>query len=167
MNYEKYLPVGTVVMLKGGKKRAMITGFCSMATEDKTKIYDYSGCLYPEGILKSDQTLLFNHEQIDKIYHLGLVDEEEKEFKQKLKEVISKMNTTIEKGLNVNNTTNTNTNNINYSIDNSGNNIPNLTVTPTNNIKDTTNVNNNLENNEINNNMNNGASFNFDSLRDN
>ena len=24
MNYEKYLPIGTVVMLKNGKKRAMI-----------------------------------------------------------------------------------------------------------------------------------------------
>ncbi|HIR49231.1 MAG TPA: DUF4176 domain-containing protein, partial [Candidatus Faecimonas gallistercoris] len=28
MQAEKYLPIGTVVMLKGGKKRAMIIGFC-------------------------------------------------------------------------------------------------------------------------------------------
>ena len=84
MNYEKYLPVGTVVMLKGGKKRAMITGFCSVADEDKSKVYDYTGCLYPEGVISSNQTLLFNHEQIDKIYHLGLADEEEKQFKQRL-----------------------------------------------------------------------------------
>ena len=35
MNYKKYLPIGTVVMLKGGKKRAMITGFCAVAGEDK------------------------------------------------------------------------------------------------------------------------------------
>lgn len=90
MNYEKYLPVGTVVMLKGGKKRAMITGFCTVADEDKTKVYDYCGCLYPEGVISSNQTLLFNHEQIDKIYHLGLVDEEEKNFKEKLKTVIHK-----------------------------------------------------------------------------
>ena len=48
MNYEKYLPIGTVVMLKGGEKRAMITGFCSVSEDDPEKIYDYNGCLYPE-----------------------------------------------------------------------------------------------------------------------
>lgn len=92
MNLEKYLPIGTVVMLKGGKKRAMITGFCSIAGEDKTKVFDYSGCLYPEGFISSNQTLLFNHDQIDKIYHFGLSDEEEKNFKQKLNEIINKIN---------------------------------------------------------------------------
>ena len=44
MKYEKYLPIGTVVMLKGGKKRAMIIGFCSIPQEDQSKMYDYSGC---------------------------------------------------------------------------------------------------------------------------
>ena len=34
----KYLPIGTVVMLKGGKKRVMITGFCSMPNEENNKI---------------------------------------------------------------------------------------------------------------------------------
>lgn len=88
MNYEKYLPIGTVVMLKGGSKRIMITGFCSFANDDKSKIYDYSGCLYPEGIISASQTLLFDHTQIEKIYHIGLIDDEEKEFKNKLKEMI-------------------------------------------------------------------------------
>lgn len=92
MNYEKYLPIGTVVMLKNGKKRAMITGFCSISGDDKTKVFDYSGCLYPEGFISSNQTLLFNHEQIEKIYYLGLIDEEEKQFKQKLNEMINTMN---------------------------------------------------------------------------
>lgn len=92
MNYEKYLPIGSVVMLKGGKKRAMITGFCAISGEDKTKVYDYSGCLYPEGFISSNQTLLFNHEQIEKLYHLGLVDDEEKKFKEKLNEMLKKMN---------------------------------------------------------------------------
>ena len=92
MNYEKYLPVGTVVMLKGGKKRAMITGFCTVSDEDSSKVFDYSGCLYPEGFISSNQTLLFDHNQIDKIYHIGLVDEEEKEFKQKLNELMNSIN---------------------------------------------------------------------------
>lgn len=92
MNYEKYLPIGTVVMLKNGKKRAMIIGFCAVSEEEKTKVYDYSGCLYPEGMISSNQTLLFDHSQIDKIYHIGLVDEEEKNFKYKLNELMKKAN---------------------------------------------------------------------------
>ena len=91
MNYEKYLPIGTVVMLKGGKKRAMITGFCAYAGEDKKKLYDYSGCLFPEGFLTSDQTLLFDHEQIGEVFHVGLIDEEEKAFKEKLKNLVDNM----------------------------------------------------------------------------
>lgn len=89
---EKYLPVGTVVMLNGGSKRVMITGFCSMPENDEKKIYDYSGCMYPEGYVSSKQICLFDHNQISQIYHLGLVDEEEKEFKNKLNSIVSKMN---------------------------------------------------------------------------
>ncbi len=85
---EKYLPIGTVAMLKGGTKRVMITGFCAIEDKEGGKMWDYSGCMYPEGFLSSKQTCLFNHEQIEKIYHFGLVDEEEEEFKAKLKELI-------------------------------------------------------------------------------
>lgn len=89
---EKYLPIGTVVMLKGGSKRVMITGFCSMAAEDEAVMFDYSGCMYPEGFLSSDQTALFNHEQIERVYHLGLVDEEEQKFKSTLNVLVAQMN---------------------------------------------------------------------------
>ena len=82
---EKYLPVGTVVLLKGGKKRVMITGFCVVSPEVEKKIFDYCGCIYPEGYLNSTQNCLFNHDQIDKIYHVGLVDDEELKFKNQLK----------------------------------------------------------------------------------
>lgn len=83
---EKYLPVGTVVMLKGGSKRLMIVGFCAIDGANPNQIWDYSGCLYPEGILSSNQAALFNHEQIEKVCYMGLADdEEEKSFKEKLK----------------------------------------------------------------------------------
>lgn len=86
---EKYLPIGTVVLLKGGRKRAMITGFCSVAQENQEKIYDYSGCVYPEGYLSSNQVCLFDHDQIDKIFFLGYEDEEEKAFKDKLNKIVA------------------------------------------------------------------------------
>ena len=86
---EKYLPIGTVVLLKGGRKRAMITGFCSVAQENQEKIYDYSGCVYPEGYLSSNQVCLFDHDQIDKIFFLGFEDDEEKAFKDKLNKIVA------------------------------------------------------------------------------
>jgi hypothetical protein len=86
---EKFLPIGTVVLLKGGKKRAMITGFCSIAQENQEKIYDYSGCVYPEGYLSSNQVCLFDHDQIEKIFFLGFEDEEERVFKDKLNKIVA------------------------------------------------------------------------------
>ncbi len=100
---DKYLPIGTVVMLKGGTKRLMISGFCAMENEpaenEETKIWDYSGCLYPEGFLSSNQCCLFDHEQIEEIFHLGLSaeeDEEEKDFKKQLKKAVKNLNKTSE-----------------------------------------------------------------------
>lgn len=94
---EKFLPLGTVVMLKGASKRLMITGFCTMAAEEAEGVmYDYSGCMYPEGVISSDQTALFNHDQIEKIYHMGLVDQEEKDFKIKLNQLLYANSTVAE-----------------------------------------------------------------------
>lgn len=94
-NNERFLPIGTVVMLKGGKKRVMISGFASVGAEDNNKMYDYSGCIYPEGFLSSNQVCLFNHDQIDKIYHKGLVDDEEIKFKEQLNKVMDALKKSI------------------------------------------------------------------------
>lgn len=81
---EKFLPIGTVVLLKNAKKRLMITGFCARTSEDINKEWDYNGCFYPEGTIVSNQTFVFDHEQIEKVYHYGLIDEEEV-FKKSIK----------------------------------------------------------------------------------
>ena len=90
--YEKYLPVGSVVLLNGGTKRLMITGFCVVPNDDKSKVFDYSGCLYPEGVISSNQVALFNHDQIKTIYAIGYSDDEEKQFKEKLKKTLGENN---------------------------------------------------------------------------
>lgn len=87
--YKKYLPLGSVVLLKGATKRLMITGFCVTPNDDEGKIFDYSGCLYPEGVISTEQVALFNHDQIDKIYAIGYSDDEDKKFKVKLIEVLN------------------------------------------------------------------------------
>ena len=91
MNKEKYLPIGSVVLLKDAKKRVMITGFVAQAQETGDKVFDYMGCLYPEGVISSEQNLLFNHEQIDKIFYIGYSDEEWISVHEKLKEVANQM----------------------------------------------------------------------------
>ena len=63
---EKFLPIGTVVMLEGGTKKLMITGFC-VIPDEKKQVYDYVGCLYPEGMVSSKQHGLFNHNQCNSI----------------------------------------------------------------------------------------------------
>ena len=91
MNLEKFLPIGTVVVLKEAKKRIMITGYCCSSEKNPDVIFDYNGCMYPEGLLSSSQNLLFNHDQILKIYHLGYQDEESKDFRNKLKEFMDNL----------------------------------------------------------------------------
>lgn len=88
---KKFLPIGTVVLIKDAKKRVMITGFCAEAQNDNSKkMYDYCGVVYPEGVISMDQLCLFNHNQIAKIYHLGLYkDYEQREFNKKLHQLVN------------------------------------------------------------------------------
>lgn len=87
MKLEKYLPIGTVVLLKEAKKRIMIIGYLPVSKDDTEKVYDYAACLYPEGIISSDKTLLFNHDQIEEIYFLGSNDGEASDFLNQIKNV--------------------------------------------------------------------------------
>ena len=86
----KYLTIGSVVLLKGAKKKVMVTGFLSVSPETGEKIFDYSVCPYPEGFLNYNQVCVFNHDQIDKVYFKGYVNEEEIIFKRKLKDSLEK-----------------------------------------------------------------------------
>ena len=55
------------------------------------KIYDYIGCAFPEGIMSTDQNLLFNNNQIAKVYSYGLIDEEVRIFHKNLDEKVDEM----------------------------------------------------------------------------
>ena len=80
---DKYLPIGTVVKLKGGEKNLMITSYLIFSIVQKTKekkIFDYGACPFPEGIIESTHGIGFNHNEIEKIVHLGLINDEQKKF---------------------------------------------------------------------------------------
>lgn len=84
---QELLPIGSVVLLKDGVKKIMVTGYMAMDQDIPEKIYDYSGCIYPEGLLSSDQTLLFYHDQINQVFFEGYRGEEYALFQEQLKEV--------------------------------------------------------------------------------
>jgi len=79
------LPIGSVVLLKNSTKKVMIIGLCQTEATDvnEEKVWDYAGCLFPEGYLNPDELYLFNGEQIESIYAFGYQDEEQFEFKKR------------------------------------------------------------------------------------
>ena len=87
---EKYLPVGSVVLLNNATRKLVITGFCVMTDEHQDQIYDYCGYAYPVGAIQSDQIALFNHDQIKEMFCVGYENVEEKEFKKGLNEAMKK-----------------------------------------------------------------------------
>lgn len=87
MEIKNLLPIGSVVLLKGGQKKLMICGIKQVDSDDDDKEYDYLGIFYPEGHIGSKFQYLFDHEKIEKIFFRGYEDEERSEFLSKLETV--------------------------------------------------------------------------------
>ena len=84
MNINGLLPIGSVVLLKDSTKRVMIIGVAQVLESSGEKvIYDYAGCLYPEGYMSADKNYLFNTDQIEKLYAIGYQDDEQLAFKER------------------------------------------------------------------------------------
>lgn len=77
---EKYLPLGSIVTLENGNKKIMICGRIQEHVEQQ-QLYDYCACLYPEGIIDPKELYLFNNNQIDRVYFIGMQDEDEFAFR--------------------------------------------------------------------------------------
>lgn len=86
---EGVLPIGTVVLLKDSQKRLMVIGICQKEVGQKEVIWDYAGCLYPEGYLGGDKVYLLNNDQIEKVFAIGYQDEEQFIFKQKVDKIMT------------------------------------------------------------------------------
>lgn len=84
MNKE-FLPLGSIVLLNNGKKKLMITGYAVTTPDYPDHVFDYCGCLYPEGIIRSDTINVFNHSEIQKVIFKGYMDNEERDYLEKLK----------------------------------------------------------------------------------
>lgn len=73
---DKLLPVGSVVRLKGGKRKLVIMGILQFDSEKKDKLYDYLGVPYPEGYMGQGSGFLFYHKDIEQFFFRGYEDEE-------------------------------------------------------------------------------------------
>ena len=81
-----FLPIGTIVLLKDSTKKILIVGY--LPQEGKiTRVFDYSGVPFPEGLIDSKKILLFDHKQIEKICHNSLIDVEVLDIINKVKKV--------------------------------------------------------------------------------
>lgn len=82
MNLENFLPIGTVVSLKGGTKKLMIFGILQRIENGDGNIleYDYIGVPYPEGNMGTEFQYMFNHSQIEHIYFEGFNNIERQKF---------------------------------------------------------------------------------------
>ena len=83
MNIKELLPIGSVVLLKGGKKRLMVFGV-KQKRGDTGEEFDYIGVIYPEGNVGNQGQFLFNHKDIAQVYFKGFEDSEREEFLTKL-----------------------------------------------------------------------------------
>lgn len=78
--YKNLLPIGSVVLLKGGNKRVMICGRIQTRAGSDV-IYDYSACYFPEGIMDPKSMFFFNRDAIETVFFIGLQDKEELDFR--------------------------------------------------------------------------------------
>ena len=75
-NYRKYMPIGSVVLLKKATKKLVIIGYTPTDPSFKNKIYDYLAVPFPEGYVDFNKLIAFNHEDIADVYYLGYSDNE-------------------------------------------------------------------------------------------
>lgn len=78
-----YLPLGSIVLLKNGKKKVMIYGRRQSRVSEDVE-YDYIACLYPEGNLGVNYMYLFNHEDIENVVFRGYCDADEEAYQNVL-----------------------------------------------------------------------------------
>ena len=86
-----YLPLGSIVLLDNGEKMLLIYGRAQKQT-GQTIVYDYLGCLFPEGNISSEFTYLFNHNDIKEVVFTGYSDEADKEFIKMIQENLQQLN---------------------------------------------------------------------------
>lgn len=91
--FKELLPIGSVVLLKGGIKKIMVTGIKPVSKDDDDgteQEYDYIGVIYPEGYLNDEFNFLFNHYDVNDVVFREYENPERVEFIEYMEEVYKK-----------------------------------------------------------------------------
>ena len=88
--FEKMLPIGSVVLLNNAIKKTMIIGYMQMTAEDKNRLHDYVGVMYPGGSLGASTQFLFDQEDIQDIIFTGYKNSEYEKLIDSLEEQAEK-----------------------------------------------------------------------------
>ena len=90
--FKDLLPIGSVVLLKGGSKKLMISGLKPTKESQPVAVYDYIGVLYPEGFISNEYNFLFNHEDINDVVFTGYNNPERESFVEFMQQAYDNLN---------------------------------------------------------------------------
>lgn len=88
----EFLPLGSVVRLRGSQKTMMVIGRALVMTKDdgSKEYYDYSFCLYPEGLI-GDAVVYSNHDCIDEVLFEGYRNDDDAKALTEIAEILPKV----------------------------------------------------------------------------
>lgn len=78
---DKYLPIGTIVMLKNDIVLYMIVGYLN---NNNGEIKDYISIPFPYGMMTLDAVTYFNHIEIERVVFIGYKNDKYKMFNEKI-----------------------------------------------------------------------------------
>lgn len=88
---ERYLPLGSIVVLNGSVKKMMITARGLIApVGEENKVFDYGGIFYPEGVM-GDKMAFFNQKDIYKVVFQGYSDADDDAMNDNIKNWLQKV----------------------------------------------------------------------------
>lgn len=88
MRENEYLPLGSVVVLKGGIQELMIISRgINVQMNGEVLFFDYGGVLYPDGLL-GDQMAYFNNSGIDRVLFVGYDSENSKVIAENIRKYV-------------------------------------------------------------------------------
>lgn len=77
----RFLPLGTVLKLdQESAEKIMIVSRMVRKVNEDDKMWDYCGCLVPQGINNQAELKFFNHSDIRQLLFIGFQDEDELKY---------------------------------------------------------------------------------------
>lgn len=91
MTTQQYLPLGSIVIMKGSVKKIVIVARAvNVRVGEREVFFDYAACPYPEGMM-GDQLMYFQHKDIMKVVFEGFSDDDDKIMVDNINRVLNEM----------------------------------------------------------------------------